>query len=781
MTKDKTKLNRGWVKNAIIIFLAVMLVLTFFSNTIMNRSLPVVSAQYPNSGTISAKIRGTGTVSSNESYNVTVEETREVKTVAVKAGDTVTAGQVLFILADQESDELQSAKTELENLQYEYESYLLDISASDPSVQAAQQALAKAKKERDKAHTELTDANSSVKLAKAEVESAQKEYDTLKSQADAMKTRVNAAQKVFDAADLELAKATNALTQLETELTDEQEKLRQDLTEAENDLSNAKLELENATAEKEYIEGKLGMTYAEAEAAVEEASSKQTTLENSVYALKDALRTNIDSTRSVREAFGYIDSPVTSDIINGKGTEDGLIDILRKLEDTCWDVINSTSTSGAHFLSDANNLVISIQSKIKEVGLNNKADSQNDKFSGMSDEESTCYSNLSQLMDQVSQNLSDLDELNDGLFSVYEEIDEAQSVLNDRELAGAIREFDSCTENVKDLQQRVNEETIRYNNALPNDTEEKAQAKRAVTEATNKKTQAEYDLNTVTKEYESINTQLSDKQAKLDEAKNDLSNMNTLDDGVSAADDAVTEAQQALAAAIEASSISDAKEKLELEKKQKSIADAETRIEELTADSAPKEITSKYDGTVTSVNVAAGDKTEYNSPLASIEVAGKGYTMSLTVTAEQARKLSVGDTAELTNYWAYNDYSIKLVSITSDKDSKGQNKKLTFTVEGEDIIPGQSLSISIGQKSESYDTLVPNSAVREDSNGKFVYVVQVKSSPLGNRYIVKRMDVSVITSDDTYSAISGITSSEFVIVSSTAPLESSMQVRMSED
>ena len=39
MTEQKVK-NRGWVKNVAIIFLAVMLVLTFFSNTIMNASLP---------------------------------------------------------------------------------------------------------------------------------------------------------------------------------------------------------------------------------------------------------------------------------------------------------------------------------------------------------------------------------------------------------------------------------------------------------------------------------------------------------------------------------------------------------------------------------------------------------------------------------------------------------------------------------------------------------------------------------------------------------------------
>ena len=32
--------RRDWIKNVAIIFLAVMLVLTFFSNTIMNYSLP---------------------------------------------------------------------------------------------------------------------------------------------------------------------------------------------------------------------------------------------------------------------------------------------------------------------------------------------------------------------------------------------------------------------------------------------------------------------------------------------------------------------------------------------------------------------------------------------------------------------------------------------------------------------------------------------------------------------------------------------------------------------
>ena len=61
MEETKPK-NRAWVKDAAIVFLVVLLVLTFFSNTIMNHSLPEVATQMVTDGTITAKVRGTGSV-----------------------------------------------------------------------------------------------------------------------------------------------------------------------------------------------------------------------------------------------------------------------------------------------------------------------------------------------------------------------------------------------------------------------------------------------------------------------------------------------------------------------------------------------------------------------------------------------------------------------------------------------------------------------------------------------------------------------------------------------
>ena len=92
MNENGGKKRREWVKNAAIIFLSVMLVLTFFSNTFMNYSLPEVAAQYVQSGTITAKIRGTGTVESGDPYNVKISETRTISSVLVKTGDKVEKG-----------------------------------------------------------------------------------------------------------------------------------------------------------------------------------------------------------------------------------------------------------------------------------------------------------------------------------------------------------------------------------------------------------------------------------------------------------------------------------------------------------------------------------------------------------------------------------------------------------------------------------------------------------------------------------------------------------------
>ena len=112
--------NRDWVKNAAIIFLAVLLVLTFFSNTILNRSLPEVATQEVDSGSIVARVRGSGIVTANGSNQVKMEKTRVIRSVLVKVGQQVEAGDVLFTLGEGSSEEIEAAEERVSQLQGSY-------------------------------------------------------------------------------------------------------------------------------------------------------------------------------------------------------------------------------------------------------------------------------------------------------------------------------------------------------------------------------------------------------------------------------------------------------------------------------------------------------------------------------------------------------------------------------------------------------------------------------------------------------------------------------------
>lgn len=173
---ENGKKKREWVKTAAIIFLSVMLVLTFFSNTIMNYSLPEVATQYVQSGTITAKIRGSGVVESGDPYNVEVKESRKVASVAVKVGDTVEKDAVLIYLEDEESDELKAAREELEKAQADYRNALLSVEITPSDIQAANTGMSTDayRNQITAAQNAVTGAENAVTAAKNEVTEAQK-------------------------------------------------------------------------------------------------------------------------------------------------------------------------------------------------------------------------------------------------------------------------------------------------------------------------------------------------------------------------------------------------------------------------------------------------------------------------------------------------------------------------------------------------------------------------------------------------------------------------------
>lgn len=212
----------------------------------------------------------------------------------------------------------------------------------------------------------------------------------------------------------------------------------------------------------------------------------------------------------------------------------------------------------------------------------------------------------------------------------------------------------------------------------------------------------------------------------------------------------------------------------------KIVEEKRQKVEELSGENSGSEVISEIAGTITSINVTSG-KTIESRDVMVLQPEGQGYFMSFSVSNDQAKTVSVGDKASLVNSWYYNDMDITLTSIKPDRTDPAKNKLLTFSIEG-DVMVGQSLNVSVGQKNQNYELIVPNSAVRSDNNGDYVLIVESKSSPLGNRYIATRVDVTVLAKDDTQSAISGAISGwEYVITTSSAPVKPGDQVRIADN
>lgn len=270
---------------------------------------------------------------------------------------------------------------------------------------------------------------------------------------------------------------------------------------------------------------------------------------------------------------------------------------------------------------------------------------------------------------------------------------------------------------------------------------------------------------------------LSDQYDQLKQLK---SNYKAAEERVKDCQNSLDDLLFALAEQKKADGKTAASQQLDLEKARKDIQEQEERVAELKANALGAEVTAKVSGQISSLNVTAGRDAGAGETLAVIEVVDRGYTVRLPVTTEQSQKVRLGDKASVTNYYWGQQIDATLTQIINDPSNPGKGKLLVFTLTG-DISSGQNVTLSVGEKSANYDAIVPNSALRTDTNGTFVLVVMAKSSPLGNRYIATRVDVQVLAQDDTTAAVSGLSFGDYVITTSSKPLEAGMQVNMVEN
>ena len=644
---EKVK-NRGWVKNVAIIFLAVMLVLTFFSNTIMNRSLPEVTGQSVQSGSITTQVRGNGTIEAAETYEVMSSDSRKVQSVPVSVGQEVKVGDTLVVLAAGDSQELEQALTELEQAQEAYQDKLISLGAT-------------------------TAGDDEITRAKEKLQQA-----------------ITARDALTKYTDEEIAIITGNIAYLEQELL------------------AAQRELEDAGGS------------ATADSALRE-----------LYQARDEAKTAYDSAL-VRYKYEYY-------FIMGLAETAQANDYRHRYSDTVSyaDAISDvfSSKSGAAIATPD-------VGEGEDAGVSTLSDPGTDELTnyfGHADDDRAEKENL--YIDGVMLTSRIIYVPNEGSYTVD----------------AAIKKLPTPTFHALSTGYK----------AVASAQETLNAAEEAIIDA------------------KPANSELQEKVTELTRARDDANALLEDAEAYEKAVDNVLTYQQALEQLL----VTQQTESVGLSRLAKAVADAQKKVDELSAGETNEDgtvtggtITSEVNGIVKTINVTAGGNTDPATAIMSIEVPDRGYTVSISVTADQASKVTVGDSAQIqTGYWGGSDLQGKLLGIRNNPQDR-QSRMLIFEVTGESVESGTSVSVSIGQRSQNYDLIVPNSAVRSDSNGSFVLLMMSKPSPLGTRYQAQRVDVQVVASDDVNSAVTGgIAAYDYVITNSTAPIEDGMYVRLSDN
>lgn len=639
--------RREWVKTAAIIFLTIMLLLTFFSNTIMNYSLPEVSAKYVQSGSLSEQIRGTATVEAAQQYEVKYTgASRVVQAVEVKQGDTVEKGQVLLRFEEGESPDLQQAQSDLEAKQDEYRTKLLDAgvdySADELSIKNLEEDISRLKQSLG---------GSDDYLKKVEEQKA-------------------------------LEEKINDLTKQSNELTKESKALEDELTHIGEQLTA------------------LGS----------------------------------DDYESLDDVYSKVLSPIYDDVVKYK-TEKEKYD--KKVEQITKELGDKVT----------NQDIINKQTEITK--LQTQLEALNEKYlEALVSDEGDPIS----IAQSIKDTNTDLGKARSELYELYNK----QSTSNyiSQKLKTATNNQTTFTNSYNDAVNKLNMKKIEVSKKLNAEKKSvKVKADKKNNELDDVKSQIEdvkLDKTQVDADLETINS-IESKERDLESQKLALQKKQKDDLIAAGKDDIATEALQ------------------------REIKRLEEKVEKIKADAAGGEITAQVAGVISSMKIVAGETLESGTSVASIEMTEKGYTASFSVTLDQAKKVKVGDNADIQYFWG-GEAQAKLTQIKADQ-SDSQKKLLVFEVTG-DVTPGQSLQLVLGGKGQPYECIIPNNAIKEDSNGKFVLTVVAKSSPLGNRYIAKRADITVLASDGVNTAVTGVVQSDFIISTSTKPINAGDQVRL---
>lgn len=273
------------IKTVGIALAAALAVLIFFSRTIYNYNLPVVTAVMPQKGTLSKIEQTSGLVSFAREFDVYTELGGKIEEVLVKEGDVLKAGATLIYM-DFGTSPVDIGK-ELEKSEYDAETKLAESDISEQKTLVDIEKLELNISNTRRKISELKNEDYSVsdyelKQCEADIEKSEESYENTKRLYDAGAVSVSELSASERALESLYEKREHLLEASSEQTADKEENRRNQLTDLEyqlsayiKDLEARRLDLQNIQSQKDKLNSDLSYKTQELEGSLADYESNR--------------------------------------------------------------------------------------------------------------------------------------------------------------------------------------------------------------------------------------------------------------------------------------------------------------------------------------------------------------------------------------------------------------------------------------------------------------------------------------------------------------------------
>ena len=192
------------------------------------------------------------------------------------------------------------------------------------------------------------------------------------------------------------------------------------------------------------------------------------------------------------------------------------------------------------------------------------------------------------------------------------------------------------------------------------------------------------------------------------------------------------------------------------------------------------EVKAPSNGVVKSLSVQTGGQTTQDAAAVLYELSG-GMKMTGSVGTEDLEYVKTGAKVSVQGLSGDKTEDAQIQSVQEDAANPG-SYLVTVPVSGENFAVGESVEFTVTEEKGPYTSCVPLSAIYGQEGQQYVFVLDTKSSVLGEVQVARKVDVAVEEKNETQAALrtGALSADQKVITASDRELEDGSRVRLQE-